>query len=441
MIVNIINTQYFISCLPDELELSLTDDTDSVRATYAGISAVGYLGQASSLLMASSSNRLVDLVMDSEVFNPKNKTYFNQIRLNIGRKNRGILQIPTDEAKKYLKNKQFTTLLQRTRIFYSALGVFTIIATITEFVPLWHDTFGGRSEKLNKLEKTLSVIKISTLAASTVSGIYSTLLGVGAIAGFAWAVPVFAVLGAIYIVSTIALDYFRRSDIEIWLDYSRYGDNSQGWSLDEEYQQLLFLLYSPSVFARPIFIEESETIRYETRVTKRVTGYYLIIKLPQLDCSIEVAQISDIIGLPVKQKKNEQLEEVDLTWLSQADHKTLMEQGLPNKMDGEFLENIQENSAQQHPQASLIGLMPLPLTKYSTMFEKFRVKIISPNKDMCWTYNINLPASSPGKNIECGYSGKKISWSETVKPISILPSVDDIIEESDATFFYDGLLA
>ncbi|WP_137297362.1 toxin VasX [Psychromonas sp. SP041] len=441
IILNIINTEYFLSCLPEELELSLTKDTDSVRATYAGISAVAYLGQALSLLMASSSSQLVDLVMDSKVFNPKNETYFNKIRLSVGVNTRGILQISTADAKEYFNNKKLTTLLQRTKIFYSVLGVFTIIATMTEFVPLWHDTFGGRSEKLNKLEKTLSVIKISTLAASTVSGIYSTLLGVGAIAGFAWAVPVFAVLGAVYIVSTIALDYFRRSDIEIWLDYSRYGDSSKGWSVDEEYQQLLFLLYAPNVFARPTFIEE-EVINFNTpSIYKRVTGYYLLIKLPQLDCSVEVAQISDTMGYLPHQKVNEQLEDIDVIWLSSADYNTLLEQGLPNKKDAKFLENIENNSAKQHPQASLMGLLPLPLAKYSTSLAKFRLKIINPDKNMCWSFDIDLPASSLGKNIECGYSGKNTSWNKAINPIRILPSVSDIIEESDSTFFYDGLLA
>jgi len=34
---------------------------------------------------------------------------------------------------------------------------------------------------------------------------------------------------------------------------------------------------------------------------------------------------------------------------------------------------------------------------------------------------------------------EKISWGEAINPISILSSVDDIIEESDSTI-YDGLL-
>jgi len=428
VLLNMINLIIVQKSTPkyEDLDFSFGSDSSNAFDTFATISSAAYLGQAITLLFASASNNLIDEVVKSDVLNPKKLKNFYDIRHDIDFKTKGVLRISTSEAlKKFpdIEQKKFLTYLKRTKIFYRLLGSFTVIATVYEMAPLVHKTFGRKGNQLNKLEKTLSVIKVSTLAVSIIGGFYSLGLGFGVLAGFAWAVPVLAAVSVVYIISAVALDLIIRDEYERWLDHSRYGTEPL-WidDIDTEYQQLLFLMMNPSVYAQPTYFIKPAVINrggndfiFNRRVT---TGYYVMLKLPEPNCKVEVAEvIPEWIG-GKQGVTNLNLAIINTIWLTDFQYKMVSESGLPNDInaqltDTKWLDSIDSEDA---PKGSLTCLLRLPLVDLGKGY--FILRIIRAESNMIWEYRIDIDASHHGQIIKDTFKGTD-AWPADITPVTL----------------------
>ena len=435
VILNFVNLYLVQKSTPEyeDIDLSFFSDSSNAFDTFATISATAYLGQAMTLLFSSASDRLIEQVMKSPALNPKDLTDFYKIRITVGSDSKAILQISSKdmiEGLNEVDKKKFLSLLQRTKIFYRLLGTFTVFGTVYEMVPLYHNTFGRKGDQLNGLEKTLSVIKISSLAVSVVSGFYSLGMG-GVLAGFAWAGPLFAAVSVIYIISAFLLDYIKRDEYERWLDNCRYG-NAPLWinDIDTEYQQLLFLMMNPSVYVQPTyFLRKSNKGGQMGRSIRVKTGYYVMLKLPEPHCQIEVAEvIPEFMGMGTKgnfnmsaMNFNTSLIMSDPIWLTEFQYNMVMGDGLPNDINANniYPANIAD---EETPKGSLLCLLRLPLT--DTVDGSFILRIIRPGGEMIWEYDIDRSDLTHGKIIKDTYKGDA-AWPSDIIPVKLTTDVNE----------------
>jgi len=252
---------------------------------------------------------------------------------------KSIMRLSAEEAEDFFNKtnprdkKKLTDLQSKTKMCFKVTGALMIIASATELYPLLFDTFGRKSNRLNTFEKSLSVIKVTSLAAGTVAGAITYLTGASTLlAGFVWLGPLIAVAGAAYLISSFALDYFMRDEVQTWLDNCRYGKSPLGWSIQEEFDQLMFITYTPTVFVQPtsILVPRDDKKGQMGRARFVSTGYNVLITLPDSECIMEIIQYEGVLWNT--QYDNHALSLSPAIWLNDSEYKALTDEGLSHVM-------------------------------------------------------------------------------------------------------------
>ncbi|OCA64565.1 hypothetical protein A9R10_02715 [Aeromonas piscicola] len=119
---------------------------------------------------------------------------------------------------------------------------------------MW-DTLQARKDPLiSSMEKTLLQIKAGVLAGQgAIFFIQLAYLGANGLLGFSsiaaifapWMAVGFFVLGAAYLVLTMLLNIFKRSDLEKWLLQSTWGKQTANWSVEDELARFELLVNKP----------------------------------------------------------------------------------------------------------------------------------------------------------------------------------------------------
>ena len=199
---------------------------------------------------------------------------------------------------------------------------------------------------------------------------------------------------------------FSRDDVEQWLSDCRYGFENAQWNIETEYQQLQFLLNTPSVFSQST--SKHLTITGRANASRNVrTGYFALLTLPEPSCSIEVAQLSGTFMALGQEQQS--IEEAELIWVSDKMFE-LVKNGLSRNIEDAKFDGLTVLPDAKTPK--LQCLLRLKINKnYWNNFGEFIIKIISPNKKVCWEYSLNLNEDDFGKTIEPSYTGNDLSWS------------------------------
>lgn len=173
------------------------------------------------------------------------------------------------------------------------LGAFSLIATGSE----WWDIQDDLSTTTNKDERTALIAKQTAVAGMLIIGSIQLIAGLAAILGQGslavvlmnpWFAGAALVAGIVYLISTLALNYFKRDAIGQWLHkccWSRDPEERFPSTLEgqtEETRSFLEIQLSPSVFVKPTY---QSITKYVPRIgmtqkTDVRDGAWIQIQLP-----------------------------------------------------------------------------------------------------------------------------------------------------------------
>ena len=419
IILNLVNVALLFADKGNE-DIDHSSISENNKDNLAITSAVAYLALAMSALFSSSVDQFMDLVVSTS--DEKN---FYKVQGVTSTGDKAIMRLSEADAKKFFNktnasnSKKLTDLLSKTKTFFKVTGALMIIASATELYPLLFETFGRKSNRLNTFEKSLSVIKVTSLAAGTVAGALTYLTGASTLlAGFVWLGPLIAVAGVAYLVSSIALDYFMRDEVQTWLDNCRYGESPLGWSIQEEFDQLMFITYTPTVFVKPtsILVPRDDKRGQMGRTRFVSTGYNVLITLPDSECIMEVIQYEGVIWNT--QYDNHALSLSPAIWLNDSEYKALTDEGLSDVMT--LPSKVNPSNARK----TKYCFIALPFSNWAdtskdTSKDEFILKIITSNGRKCWEYKIEMYIRAEGRIIESDFKDDEIWWDSGIVPILI----------------------
>ncbi|WP_081025645.1 hypothetical protein, partial [Pseudomonas syringae group genomosp. 3] len=151
------------------------------------------------------------------------------------------------------------------RVSMVAMGAFGIIAATLELADIWGDLTKARTseEKIAMEIKTASVLMMGAgIAAQFIAGLSPSITLTTFVMG-SWFSVALLLTGAVYLLTTMALNYFKRDSIGWWLrkccwsksiEY-RYPTNAEG--LREEKLALLTIQLSPQVYVKSTTRDET----------------------------------------------------------------------------------------------------------------------------------------------------------------------------------------
>ena len=126
------------------------------------------------------------------------------------------------------------------------------------------------------------------------------------------------------------------------------------------------------------------------------------------------------LGLSQEQQS---IEEVEVIWVSGKMFE-LVKNGLSRNIDYSKFDELAALADAKKPK--LRCLLRLKINKnYWNNFGEFIIKIISPNKNMCWDYSLNSEAYDVGETVEHSYNGDNLTWSigvlnkEIISPVTL----------------------
>ena len=350
--------------IPNEFSFDLKGNPDSAKKSYAYISNMAYLAQSITGLFASAEDNLYKMVTKTESINKGDSFY--KVKAHINGENKILLKVTLKEAKFTYGKKTGAALyklIKNFRLFIGVLGVFTVIATALEVIPLYYQLTGPGSERLNNIEYGLTTIKAGAVGVLLLGGGYQLLMFFKVIAGFAWAGPVLALAGIVYLAVTLALLYFSRTDIDLWLNHCRFGKKpNSNWVNAPllELQKLQDVLLVPSVYAKSLVVFSGpQTLDYNTEADDfkwDTIGAWLILYLPGDGWSVDIAEFSSGVFVLNRKLINSQPR-----YLTKEQYESIQENGLPQSFDAP----IDGGSSSENSGLYLFGL---PLEKKNGTF-------------------------------------------------------------------------
>ena len=367
--------------IPSEFNLSFKKNSESAKQTYAYLSNMGYLGQSITVLFSSAEDNLFKMVKETASIN-KGKSFYKVI---VGSQidGKALLKISLNEAKFAYGDdvgKALFKNLEKFRAFIGVLGVFTVIATTFEIVPLYHQLTSPDKQRLNNMEYGLTVIKATAVGVQLLGGGYGLLLWLELIAGFAWAGPVMAIAGIVYLAVTLALFYYSRTDIDLWLANCRFGIKPNNKWLNApllELQKLQDVLLVPSVYTKssivltgPKTVAEAEDL---ANYQMHTTGAWLLLYLPGSRWSLDIAEINID-----KCINNEKLINSRPRYLTKEQYESIQKNGFPNS----FSDPLDGGLSSENSGLYLFGL---PLENNDA---EFLIRLQQENSDKSRVYKI-----------------------------------------------------
>ncbi|WP_025564725.1 hypothetical protein [Psychromonas sp. SP041] len=371
--------------IPNELSFDFKKNPDSAKKTYAYVSNMAYLAQSITGLFSSAEDNLIKMVTENESINKGRGFYKVTAELREGDKI--LLRLSLAEAKvAYGKTTgaALYKLIKSFRLFIGVLGVFTVIATALEVVPLYHKLTGSNKQRLNNIEYGLTTIKAASVGVMLLGGVYQGLLYFRVFAGFAWAGPVLAIAGIVYLAVTLALLYYSRTDIDLWLNNCRFGKKpNSNWVNAPllELQKLQDVLLVPSVYAKSLIVLSApDTIDKNTQpedFKMDTTGTWLILYLPGDDWLIDIAEFNN-----EKFVLNRKIINSFPRYLTKSQYESIQENGFPQS----FSEPIPGGSSSENSGLYLFGL---PFEKNNS---KLLIKLqqLSSHKSRVYEVKMNL---------------------------------------------------
>ncbi|MEG3753037.1 toxin VasX [Psychromonas arctica] len=392
--------------VPNEFSFSFEDGEETAKKTYAYVSNMAYLAQSITGLFSSAEDSLIKMVTETESIN-KGKSFYN-VTAKFDKEEKILLKLTLAEAELAYGKKTGTALLKlikNFRFFIGVLGVFTVIATALEVVPLYHQLTGPNKQRLNNIEYGLTTIKAASVGVMLLGGVYQGLLYFKVFAGFAWAGPVLAIAGIVYLAVTLALFYYSRTDIDLWLNNCRFGNEpNSNWVNAPllELQKLQDALLVPSVYAKSLVVLDApEKIDKNTKsedFKMDTTGTWLVLYLPGDDWSIDIAEFNN-----EKFVLNRKIINSFPRYLTKAQYESIQENGLPQS----FSEPIPGGSSSENSGLYLFGL---PFEKNNS---KLLIKLQQLSSDKSRVYEVKMNLT--GKVL----TETKIPFPEGAGPISM----------------------
>lgn len=164
---------------------------------------------------------------------------------------RGKRALTSISIKEAIKEGDHAALVKTFSLRMLALSSLGMAAAGAEF---WDTLQASQDPLISDIEKTLLQMKMGVLAGQW--GIFFTqfvylsgnaLFGSSSIAAICatWMGVGFFVLGAAYLVLTVLLNLFKRSDLEKWLLQSTWGKQPANWSEDDELARFEMLVNKP----------------------------------------------------------------------------------------------------------------------------------------------------------------------------------------------------
>ncbi|MBX8620384.1 hypothetical protein K5D48_25350, partial [Pseudomonas cichorii] len=199
-----------------------------------------------------------------------------------------------DRSSAYWKaqgNKVWGDAIRGFRVTVVAMGAFAVVAAVLELVDLYadHDSAKTSEEKAAILIKAIAVISIGIGGALHVWAALKVSGGLTFFVMSPWFVVGAFVVGAIYLLACLALNYFKSDNVGWWLKKCcwtrsielRHADTPEGRS--EEKRSLLEVQLSPQVFVKSTVVYESRYLGKGDYMEVAVpNGAWIQIRLPNV---------------------------------------------------------------------------------------------------------------------------------------------------------------
>ena len=213
---------------------------------------------------------------------------------------------------------EFSALARKLVLRTMGMAAFGAIAAGVEAWQVSKDISNATSSEEKYAQSTKLV---ALLFMSSVGGVQLVGSALGFWFGFAWVMSnpvtiIIALLGVIYLISSMAANQYKREGLRLWLYRSSWG-RSPSWTYsDEDHKDELRTL--KEICLRPSLAARASTLPYYDRGPRIYTGFWLQLLLP-----------SDLAGTAVKL----QPAMVDSGWFSDS-----LMQGMADRFYDQFLE-------------------------------------------------------------------------------------------------------
>lgn len=355
---------------PNEWDFDFSSGSKASQKTASYISNAAYLGQSMVVAFSAVEDNLFEFVQNNASINQGKK--FFAIEASVGRELKPLLTLSrADAIDAYGKSTGdiLYNSIKKYRFYLAGLGALTLIATVFELVTVIHQLRQDRNVPLTATEYALTAIKGTSLLIMAAGSTYQIVLSTSAFGGFAWAMPVVAAAGIIYLIVAAADFYFSRDEIDFWLAMTRFGHSpNNDWSGKPilEYQALQDLLLKPQVYAETtIRWEELPSLdnSNEPQTLAMVTGYWVVLYLPGINWLVEVAELEQNIFFDDEQIVNEKIINNAPRYISKGEYESIRDKGLPQDFSAQEQTSLEDDSVNTG-----LYLYALPFIKENDQF-------------------------------------------------------------------------